>query len=67
MISPVTLQPGEQVTIEDALPTGYINDLDWANLREGLRTDPLKFLFLMGTIYYIDDLNIPAARHPMSR
>jgi hypothetical protein len=52
-------QPGQQVTVEEVLPTGTINDLEWANFREGIQSEPLKYLYLIGTIYYLDDLNIP--------
>jgi hypothetical protein len=60
-ISQFTLQPGQQVTVEEVLPTGTVNNLEWANFREGIQTEPLKYLYLIGTIYYLDDLNIPRA------
>lgn len=39
-ISQFTLQPGQQVTVEEVLPTGTVNDLEWANFREGIQTEP---------------------------
>jgi hypothetical protein len=59
MFNQFTLQPGEEVVFEETLSTGAINDVQWENFRQGIKTDPLRYLFLMGTIYYTDDLNIP--------
>jgi hypothetical protein len=59
LIQPFTLQPGEQVIIEETLPTGFQNDLQWENFKQGIKTDPLRYLFFGGNIYYSDDLNIP--------
>lgn len=59
LFSPFTLQPGQEVLIQESLPTGAIFDLEWENFRRGIEVKPLRYLFLMGTIYYTDDLNIP--------
>jgi hypothetical protein len=41
------------------LANGVLFDVDWENFNQGLKTQPLRFVSLMGVIYYIDDLNIP--------
>ncbi|MGA7379999.1 MAG: hypothetical protein WBX03_04045 [Terriglobales bacterium] len=54
-----TLQAGQEVICEETLSTGVVFDLEWETFRRGIRTSPLRYLFLMGTIYYTDDLDIP--------
>jgi len=36
-----------------------VNDLQWVNYHEGLPTEDHRSLFVVGTVYYMDDLNIP--------
>ena len=57
-IGEFTLQPGEDRTLAFPLNTGAVNDLDWANYHAGLRTEPLKFIYLAGVLQYLDDLKI---------
>ena len=51
-----TLQPGERETIECALNTGIPNDAQWTELYKGVSSHSI---FLLGTIWYRDDLDIP--------
>lgn len=59
LIDPLTLQPGEEVVVQESLPSGVLFDLEWENFRQGLQGKNLRYLFLMGRIFYTDDLNIP--------
>jgi hypothetical protein len=61
MISELTLQPGQQVTVQETMPTGTIGDTDWTLLSEGIEVGIPKYIYFVGTIYYLDDLNIPRA------
>lgn len=58
-LSNVKLEPGQGITVEECLPTGVLFDLDWENFNQGLRTEPLRSLYLVGIIHYTDDLSIP--------
>jgi hypothetical protein len=60
-ISQFTLQPGQQVTIDKTLPTGTINDDEWALFRDGIEVGFPKYIYLLGAIFYLDDLDIPRA------
>jgi hypothetical protein len=58
-VSPVTLGPGQGITVEDFAATGAMFNLEWENFRQGLEAPPRRYLVLTGVIYYTDDLNIP--------
>ncbi len=60
-ISQFTLQPGQIVTVEEVLPTGTINSIAWANFREGIQGEHPRYLYLLGTVFYMDELSIPRA------
>jgi hypothetical protein len=57
--SALTLQPGERETLERELDTGTTNDIQWANFHQAIKTDPLKYIYLVGKLVYRDDLGIP--------
>jgi hypothetical protein len=54
-----TLEPGEQKKWESTLDAAVTNSIRWANYHEGLATEPTMAVFLIGTIRYRDELNIP--------
>jgi hypothetical protein len=54
-----TLQPGEDALVTQTLATGATNDIPWANYHAGIRVEPPRHIYLVGTIYYTDDLGIP--------
>jgi hypothetical protein len=58
-VSPVTLGPGQGITVEECLTTGVLFDLEWENSRQGLPVKPFRYVGLVGVIYYADDLSIP--------
>jgi hypothetical protein len=53
------LQPGEEKVFERILGAGMTNDIQWANYHQALQTDPLRYIYLVGTLFYLDDLDIP--------
>jgi hypothetical protein len=57
-ISSVTLGPGQAMTVDECLPTGAQFDIQWENFNQGLETQPHRYLYLAGIIYYEDDLDI---------
>ncbi len=56
---PFSLQPGEEVIIQESLPTGATFDVGWENFRLGIETEPRRYLYLFSQIHYSDDLSIP--------
>ena len=54
-----TLQPGEEAVCEEELDAAVTQDIQWANYHAGIKTEPLKSIYLVGTISYRDDLDIP--------
>jgi hypothetical protein len=61
VIPEFTLEPGQQNIFDGRLTTGTDNDEGWIAYRKGRSTSPSRYLYLMGTIWYQDDLNIPRA------
>jgi hypothetical protein len=59
LMSSVTLEPGQGITVEEYLPAGVLFDLQWENFNQGVETQPLRYLYFTGVIDYADDLNIP--------
>ena len=59
LIKEITLQPGEDTALQQSLATGATNDIEWANYQAGLRTEPPRYIHLVGMIRYVDDLGIP--------
>jgi hypothetical protein len=55
-IGPRTLQPGERENIEVALDTRIPNDARWVEFYKGASSHAI---FLLGSIWYRDDLEIP--------
>ncbi len=53
-----TLQPGERGSSEVVLSTGAENDLGWIDFYQG-GTESKRYLYLLGQIWYRDDLDIP--------
>ena len=57
--SAFTLQPGERESLERELDTGTTNDIQWANFHQAIKTDPMRYIYLVGVLVYRDDLGIP--------
>jgi hypothetical protein len=55
-ISPRTLQPGERVLIETGIDTRIPNNARWTKIYNGVSSHRI---FLLGTIWYRDELGIP--------
>jgi Ca2+/Na+ antiporter len=53
-----TLQPGEDTSVEVLLTAGVTNDVQWANFHQGLSTEPLRYIYLVGMMRYTDELGI---------
>ena len=53
------LQPGQRENFEDVLDSTIIADAEWSNFHEGKAS--IHSVYLLGTIWYRDDLSIPRA------
>jgi hypothetical protein len=53
-----SLEPGQMHRYADALPTGTTNDQNWLDFYAG-KDVPRHYLYLIGTVWYFDDLGIP--------
>jgi hypothetical protein len=57
-IGAFTLQPGEETPLERVLNTGVTNSIQWANFHQAIKTEPSRYIYLVGVINYRDDLGI---------
>lgn len=58
-ISSVILEPGVGIVVEECLPTGVLFDLQWENFNQGWDTQPRRYIYFTGVLYYTDNLDIP--------
>jgi hypothetical protein len=53
------LQPGQETVLERTASAGVTNDIQWANYHQALQTEPRRYIYLVGALLYLDDLDIP--------